>query len=447
MSEWNTQRVEQLAPDTAAIKAAQGVAKPGKWRTLGRDKNLIWGECQGSGATPYQVRVDLTDATNKCTCPSHKLPCKHALALLLLLAGGAAFPGSTPPDFVAQWQAARVKRLASRARPPAPDRPADPEARARRIAKRESRIEAGLELLQTWLSDLIGQGLASAREQPASFWSHMAARLVDAQAPGLARRVRLLGECAVSSPDWQEQMLVGLGRLQLLADAYRRLEHLPEALAAEVRTQIGWTQPQEALLARDGLRASWQVVGQRMEQDEQMRVQHTWLCAGERCALLLGFARNGGPLPPSFPIGACLDAEVVYFDGAPPLRALIKSVGASTEQARALPAPADVAQVQARFCEVLATSPFAERWPVVLGPVIPWLRNDTCQLIDAAGRAMPTPRSFKHGWPLFALTQGEPCVLFGEWDGQSFEPLTVEHHQQLYALAHLSSAPVLSKVA
>jgi SWIM zinc finger len=43
----------------------------------------VWGLCAGSGKRPYQTVVDLTGPAYKCSCPSRKFPCKHALALLL----------------------------------------------------------------------------------------------------------------------------------------------------------------------------------------------------------------------------------------------------------------------------------------------------------------------------------------------------------------------------
>jgi uncharacterized Zn finger protein len=67
-----------LSVRPAAVKAAQSVAKVGKWQSLGRSERVLWGECYGSGVNPYQVRVDLEDAACKCSCPSRKLPCKHA---------------------------------------------------------------------------------------------------------------------------------------------------------------------------------------------------------------------------------------------------------------------------------------------------------------------------------------------------------------------------------
>src|SRR5687768_9590879 len=206
MTDWSLQRVEQLAPDPASFKAAQGSAKPAKWNNLGRDARLVWGECQGSGATPYQVRADLIDVTYKCSCPSRKLPCKHTLGLLLMVAGGTKIDTAAPPEFVAEWSANRAKRAeAKQARETKETTAApDPEARAKRIEKRATRVVSGLDQLETWLADIVGQGLAATRAQGTAFWSQMASRLVDAQAPGLARRVNDLGELAMAN-QWQDE--------------------------------------------------------------------------------------------------------------------------------------------------------------------------------------------------------------------------------------------------
>src|SRR5687768_14177422 len=242
MSDWSIQRVEQLAPDAGSFKAAQGSAKPAKWLNLGRDARLVWGECQGSGANPYQVRADLVDVTYKCSCPSRKLPCKHTLALLLLLAGGAVKEGA-PPEFVNEWSANRAKRAESKQAKAAVagDKEVDKEAQAKRVEKRESRISEGLAQLETWLTDIVADGLAATRAQGEDFWEKMAARLVDSQAPGLARRVRELS-WAAASREWQSELLAGIARLQLLIDGYRSIERLTAPLAAEVRTLIGWPQ-------------------------------------------------------------------------------------------------------------------------------------------------------------------------------------------------------------
>jgi hypothetical protein len=77
-------RIEKLAPDQASLGAALKLMKPAAWPMLARsaDAALLWGECQGSGATPYRVIVSPGDVGYKCTCPSRKFPCKHVLAVM-----------------------------------------------------------------------------------------------------------------------------------------------------------------------------------------------------------------------------------------------------------------------------------------------------------------------------------------------------------------------------
>jgi hypothetical protein len=450
MSDWSSQRVEQLAPDAASLKAAQGLAKPAKWQNLGRTDRLLWGECQGSGANPYQVRVDLLDVAYKCSCPSRKLPCKHTLGLLLMLAGGTPLAGDSPPAFVDEWSSNRARRAETKqARAVSAETPPDPAAQAKRIEKRENRISSGLDQLETWLADIVRQGLASTRSQPSTFWSQTAARLVDAQAPGLARRVRELGELALSSPQWQSLLLAGIAKLQLLIDAYRNLDRLSAPLKAEVRSLVGWTQEQDALREQDGVRDRWMVVARRQLSDEQLRTQQTWLygTASHRLALILEFAVGAQPLPATYHVGQCLDAELVYFETATPLRALEKSRDANISHTSDLPEGLTIAQMQADHAARLAGNPWSDRFPVMLGPVRPLMIDGTLWLQDVEARRAPTRPSFRHQWHLLALAGADAMTLLGEWNGELFEPLTIACRGQLFTVAQLGDLAILAKVA
>jgi len=95
------ERIEALAPDQASLAAARKLLKPSSWPILAEGGRLAWGECQGSGATPYRVVINEADAGYKCTCPSRKFPCKHALALMWMRADrSAAFAPAPVPDWV-----------------------------------------------------------------------------------------------------------------------------------------------------------------------------------------------------------------------------------------------------------------------------------------------------------------------------------------------------------
>jgi hypothetical protein len=95
-----------VAPDGASLKAGQALAVPEPWAEAGYEGQAVWGDCRGSAKLPYQVVCDLSGPAYKCTCPSRKFPCKHALGLLLLWSQGSSVvgPGTPPPD-AAAWLA------------------------------------------------------------------------------------------------------------------------------------------------------------------------------------------------------------------------------------------------------------------------------------------------------------------------------------------------------
>ncbi|MCE3289476.1 MAG: hypothetical protein K0R83_1488, partial [Caulobacter sp.] len=112
--------IEAMAPDQSALKAAAGLLKPAKWPLMARNGDLIWGECQGSGSNPYRVMADTADAGSKCTCPSRKFPCKHALALMwLFVEDQGTFKAAETPEWVLDWMGRRRKTGAAPAARPA----------------------------------------------------------------------------------------------------------------------------------------------------------------------------------------------------------------------------------------------------------------------------------------------------------------------------------------
>src|SRR5260221_12171776 len=109
-----------MAPDAAAAKAGLGQANSRRWSGCGRDERAVWGECRGSGQSRYLTQAVLDGGSTKCSCPSRKRPCKHALGLLLLPADGQ-IPAGRPPGWAAEWLTARMAPWALAARPARPD--------------------------------------------------------------------------------------------------------------------------------------------------------------------------------------------------------------------------------------------------------------------------------------------------------------------------------------
>src|SRR4051794_41516120 len=93
---WTVEQVVAVAPAPASVAAAEPLAVPNRWATTGVDERALWGRCRGSGAEPYETAVDHVDVAWRCTCPSHRTPCKHALALLLLWIRGGVPDAARP---------------------------------------------------------------------------------------------------------------------------------------------------------------------------------------------------------------------------------------------------------------------------------------------------------------------------------------------------------------
>src|SRR5262249_44174461 len=157
-----------------------------------------------------------------------------------------------PPAWVSEWLASRAKRSEQRAEKQAKEetgaKTVAAAAQAKRAASREAKVSAGLGELELWLRDLARGGLASAQSQPPQYWERTAARLIDAQAPGIARLVREMSGLTASGEGWQARLLERLGKLYLLIEGFKRVNELPPSTQADVRALIGWTQSQEELL-------------------------------------------------------------------------------------------------------------------------------------------------------------------------------------------------------
>ncbi len=414
-------QIEALAPDAAAAAAGKKLAQSGAWKNLGQSAAALWGECRGSAV--YQTRVALSDLAAKCSCPSRKFPCKHALGLLLLaLNEPARLASSAQPEWVTSWLEQRTAAQAKQAaRAQAGEKPVDAAARAKRAEKRQDNILAGLDQLDAWMKDLVRQGLARVQSESWSFWDEQARRLVDAQAPGLAARVRSLGGRASSSEQWAPRLLDDLGQLALLTHAARRVDQLEPKVAADVRRLIGLTLDQSEVIAQgDLVEDVWQVLAERVDEGERVTTQRAWLRgkSSGRSALVLQFSQ-GTQFEHALATGLQLRARLAFWPSAAPQRALIVEQQSAAEAFSEVPAGDTIAAALDRFCALLAGCPWLDATLLVLVDVIP-VASQPVLIADATGSALPLARG-EHD-VLFALSGGHGLTLAGEWDGYRLLP-------------------------
>ncbi|MDI5965859.1 SWIM zinc finger family protein [Streptantibioticus silvisoli] len=441
---WSPEQVLALAPDAASNKAGAKLGVPGPWSGTGTSPAAggagpwVWGECRGSGAKPYRAVADLGGPPAfRCTCPSRKFPCKHALGLLLLwshrdpAAGFPAAGADAAPDWVREWRDARSAAGERRAAATGENAAgkADPQAARRRAERRAKRVADGVSELEQRLADQIRTGFAATGPAGWQVWDEVAARMVDAQAPGLASRAREFAAIPGSGGDWPSRMLEEHGLLHLLARGHQAGDALPRGLAATVRARVGFTTDSAELLAGPAVRDRWLVLARQDSAEGRLTTRRTWLLGAElgRSALLLSFGAAGRSPELSLPVGRTLDAELAFHPGASPLRAVLGERHGEPGPGT-VPPGVRVGEALDGYGRALAADPWLEGWPVVLAGVVPIPAPTGWQLSDAdGGAALPVdPRRLGRPglWRLAATSGGAPVTVFGSLGHRGFTPLT-----------------------
>jgi hypothetical protein len=356
------------------------------------------------------------------------------LGLLLLWAGGGVEPG-VPADWAAGWYAEReqrAERAAARADAPPADRaagavgPADPAAAEKRAAQRAARVAAGLDELDRWLADQVRTGLAGLERAGYRQFDTLAARMVDAQAPAVAAGVRRLAGIAAGGSGWPGRLLAEFALLHLTVEAHRRLPALPAPLAATVRTRVGYPVGQDDVLATPPVPDSWAVLGLRDHAEDRLTARRVWL-RGERTgrlALVLSFAPTGGALDATLLPGTVVDADLHYYPGAAPLRAVVGARHGEPRPLSTLAGGMSIGAALAAYAAALAADPWLTSWPVLLAGVVP-VPGEPWRLAEPAGAALSIVEGSAEVWRLLAVSGGRPVPVAAEYTMDGLRPLSV----------------------
>jgi hypothetical protein len=281
--------------------------------------------------------------------------------------------------------------------------------------------------------------LADDRLKTYEFWDRMAARMVDAQASGIARRLRGLGGLPFSGrADWAARMLDEISRLYLLSESCTRLGGLPIETQHDVRTLIGWAYKQEDLLALPTIRDRWIVRAQYTEVEDRLKIRRVWLYGRRtgRTALLLDFAHGGTPFDGSYPVGQSFDAELIYYPGAYPQRAIVKVQRGGTAPAHddLSGLSGDIEAALDTYASALAANPWLDSFPMGLSAVVPYQEGERFYIRDSAGRTLPIRFASEAWWTIAAASGGHPIPVFGEWDSYDFTLRTLHSDGIFFSL-------------
>ncbi|MGC0366208.1 hypothetical protein ABH922_004192 [Rhodococcus sp. 27YEA15] len=421
-SPWTAGQVASVASDTASLVAARKLVA--SWTLTGCNGVALWGLCQGSGSKPYQAVVDLTGPAYKCSCPSRKFPCKHALGLLVEWSEGRVPDAADPIDFASQWLLSRQEKPErATERAVALTKPASDSATAQ---KRAERVASGLVELDLWITDQIRGGLASMDTSWTSF-DAIAGRMVDAQVPGAATALRALAAVVASTENWPQRVLDEFSRLHLLIVAHQRLDELPGSLQDSVRSHLGYPVSTDSVMESAPVRERWMVLSSSTSEDNRLFTRIVWLLGRNtgRWAQLLDFSHGSanfsGTTPP---VGFLIDAELHFYPGAAPLRARMGTTFGEPEPFTTMPVGGIDTALQ-NYTDALAADPWLRSWPAVIGAVVPSVDSGNWFFVDGEGAAIAAAGDPEVMWTLSAVSGGHPVTVCGTWNAVAYTPVSV----------------------
>jgi uncharacterized Zn finger protein len=257
-----------------ALSDGRTLAKKGAFKNLHKldDQTLLWGQCQGSGAKPYELSIDLISDTPtiRCSCPVKPPPCKHTLGLLVAyLEKPDQFQVAEGPAELIEKRAKNVERAEKKAE--AATKPKEVNKAA--LEKKTRAQRDGLDLLEKIVVDLASAGLGTVDKKKAARLSEQAKQLNDAFLPGAAEALRRIGALAASDRGDDDETFWGLREPgDELPDELRHklmLRHLTRLWtilkrgrkALDQKLEEGESQSESDALVEDLLGNVWELAG------------------------------------------------------------------------------------------------------------------------------------------------------------------------------------------
>ena len=343
------------------------------------------------------------------------------------------FKEADEPDWVTAWLSKREEKAEKKEQKAKSDAPVDEAAQAKRQAMRHTKVLNGIDELEIWIKDLLRNGLINTPERAYTLFDGIARRMVDAQAPGLANRLRSIQEINFYDETWKYKLTDQLGKLYLLMKAYKNLEQQPEDWQNEIRTQIGYPQAKEDVLAGEVIEDQWIVLHKKSQKVNELNNDIYWLHGQQsnRFAVYFSFTAPGSLPEYNLMPGSIYHAKLCFYKGVGNLRALFKECELSGETY----VPhfcSNLQEAASRYRETLQVNPFAENVPILVENIRLSAQGKQLYIQDVNNERMPVQMQETTKTDILAVTGGKPFAAFLLADANCWEPNTMWYQSNCY---------------
>jgi SWIM zinc finger len=429
------EQVLQMAPDDASKKAGQQLASASKWVAKNVNEKALWGDCQGSGKNPYKTMVDLGNLAFKCSCPSRKFPCKHGLGLMLLFVNQpATFSSQTNLDpAVSDWIDKRANKAEAKEEKEA--KPVDEKAQQKRIETREKKISAGIEELNVWLKDTIRTGIMNVPKDIYNFNTNITARMVDAQATGLANQLRSIQQINFYEDGWQKQLTKKLATIYFLANVYQS-NNMDAEWIEELNTHIGWTKSKDEVLAQEEIHDHWIVLSKTTEEENNLISDKTWLLGKQtnQFGLLLNFYPKNQLPELIHTVGSTIDAVCNFYPSIVPMRLLIKKQHSVNIMHQRIEGMQQLDLVLENIANTLATHPFIQEIPVLLSNLLIVQQAEQWFVKDLDNCGLSLRNTTKENWLIMSISKGKAISCFAIYTDGGLTIHSIWNDRKIYKI-------------
>ncbi|MFN8279408.1 MAG: hypothetical protein U0V49_03895 [Saprospiraceae bacterium] len=291
------------------------------------------------------------------------------------------------------------------------------------LEKKQLQHQAGVELLEKWIIQLLDQGIDVLQHDPHRL-DDIATRMVDLGLSGMARKLRSMPEKTEDENDWQVAVLRELGECYLACCIARKNNF---QIDSSLQNLIGSPRRKNEIEALNlFLQDEWFYCGTIKSKEEKLTMVRHWFTGVKsgRIALMIEFLFNRYNSQRHFQHGMVYRGKVFYYPGESEYRVTDIPNESAPAPLEFLPSSERLGHFLTRHARNVADSPFIRHNFSILSDVRVAYTGRSFNLIDAGGEAVKLQGSDDQLWDLCALLLDPSVLLAVEWDSGNCYPLT-----------------------